>query len=123
MFQPSTIVLPLASDKRVLVLGAATEERLSILPKVPTLAEQGFPELVAYSWNGLAAPAGTPAPIVNQLSEAVRKAFSSPDLKSKFDKLGITPISGTPEQLRDFMKKQAVRWQELVKLSKMPKVP
>jgi tripartite-type tricarboxylate transporter receptor subunit TctC len=123
MFQPSTIVLPLASDKRVLVLGTATEERLSILPNVPTLAEQGFPELVAYSWNGLAAPAGTPAPIVNQLSEAVRKAFSSPDLKSKFDKLGITPISGTPEQLRDFMKKQAVRWQELVKLSKMPKVP
>jgi len=123
MFQPTTIVLPLASEKRVRVLGAATEERLSVLPDVPTLAEQGFPELVANSWNGLAAPAGTPAPIVNQLSKAVRDVFKSAELKTKFENLGITPIAGTPEQLSTFMKKEAVRWQALVKLSKMPKVP
>jgi tripartite-type tricarboxylate transporter receptor subunit TctC len=123
MFQPTTIVLPLAKDKRVRVLGAATEERLSVLPDVPTLAEQGFPELVANSWNGLAAPAGTPAPIVNQLSKAVRDALNSAELKSKFDSLGITPIAGTPEQLGAFMKKEAVRWAALVKLSKMPKIP
>ncbi|MBN8966686.1 MAG: tripartite tricarboxylate transporter substrate binding protein [Rhizobiales bacterium] len=123
MFQPTTIVLPLANDKRIRVLGAATEERLSVLPDVPTLTEQGFPGLVANSWNGLAAPAGTPAPIVNQLSKVVRDVFNSAELKGKFESLGITPIAGTPEQLGTFMKKEAVSWQALVKLSKMPKVP
>ena len=123
MFQPTTIVLPLVKDKRVVVLGAATEQRLSLLPDVPTLAEQGFPELVANSWNGLVAPAGTPAPIVNQLSKAVGEALNSAELKEKFDRLGIASIAGSPEQFTAFMKDELVRWAALVKLSKLPKIP
>ena len=59
IFQATTIVLPLVGDKRVRILGIAAEERSALLPDVPTLAEQGFPLLVADSWNGLSAPAGT----------------------------------------------------------------
>ena len=61
IFQATTIILPLIDDKRVRILGIAAQERSPLLPDVPTLAEQGFPLLIADSWNGLGAPAGTSA--------------------------------------------------------------
>jgi tripartite-type tricarboxylate transporter receptor subunit TctC len=122
IFQPTTIVLPLADDKRVRILGAATEQRLSLLPDVPTLAEQGFPEVIANSWNGLAAPAGTPPEIVNRLNQAVSEVLNSADMKAKFTGLGITPMAGSPEQFAAFMQSEAVRWDKLVQASKLPKV-
>ena len=122
IFQPTTIVLPLADDKRIRILGLAAEQRTSLLPDVPTLAEQGFPQIVANSWNGLAAPAGTPSHVISRLSQAVSEALNSSELKSKFAGLGITPNVGSPEQFSAFMKDEAVRWDVLVKASKLPKV-
>ena len=122
IFQPTTIILPLADDKRIRILGIATEQRSGLLPDVPTLAEQGFPQLVANSWNGLAAPAGTPAPVVSRLNQAAHEALNSPELKAKFGGLGITIIAGSPEQFGAFMRDEAVRWDGLVKASKIPKV-
>jgi tripartite-type tricarboxylate transporter receptor subunit TctC len=122
IFQPTTIVVPLADDKRIRILGAASEQRLSLLPDVPTMAEQGYPQLVANSWNGLAAPAGTPAPIISRLDQAVVEALNTPELKVKFASLGVTIIAGTPEQFSEYIKAEAVRWAALVKASKLPKV-
>ncbi len=121
IFQPTTIVVPLMDDKRIRVLGMATEKRSSLLPDVPTLTEQGFPQLVANSWNGLVAPAGTPAPIVSRLNQAAVEAMSSPELRAKFGGLGITIIAGSPDDFGAFMKDEAVRWSALVKAAKMPK--
>jgi tripartite-type tricarboxylate transporter receptor subunit TctC len=78
IFQPTTIVLPLADDKRVRILGIAAEQRSSLLPNVPTLAEQGFPQLLANSWNGLVAPASTPEPVIRRLNQVVNDALDSP---------------------------------------------
>src|SRR6185436_3133609 len=108
IFQPTTIVIPILDDKRVRVLGIATEQRSSLMPDVPTLAEQGFPQLIANSWNGLCAPAGTPAPIVGRLNRAALEALNSAELKAKFESLGITIIAGSPEQLGEFMRQEAV---------------
>jgi tripartite-type tricarboxylate transporter receptor subunit TctC len=93
-----------------------------LLPDVPTMAEQGYPQLVANSWNGLAAPAGTPAPIISRLDQAVVEALNTPELKVKFASLGVTIIAGTPEQFSEYIKAEAVRWAALVKASKLPKV-
>ena len=122
IFQPTTIVIPLADDKRIRILGIAAEQRSSLLPDVPTLAEQGFPQLVANSWNGLAAPAGTPAQIVSRLNQAAHEALNSSELKAKFGGLGITIIAGSPEQFGTFIRDEAVRWDGLVKASKIPKL-
>ena len=121
IFQPTTIVIPILDDKRIRVLGIATEQRSSLMPDVPTLAEQGFPQLIANSWNGLAAPAGTPAPIVSRLNQAAVEAMNSAELKAKFGGLGITIIAGSPEQFGAFMQAEAIRWDGLVKAAKMPK--
>jgi tripartite-type tricarboxylate transporter receptor subunit TctC len=122
IFQPTTIVVPLLDDKRIKVLGMATEQRSSLLPDIPTLAEQGFPQLVANSWNGLVAPAGTPAPVVARLNQAAIEALNSPELKAKFGGLGITIIAGSPDQFAAYNSDEAVRWAALVKAAKMPKM-
>jgi tripartite-type tricarboxylate transporter receptor subunit TctC len=122
IFQATTIVVPLVSDKRVRILGIAAAERSSLLPDVPTLAEQGFPLLNADSWNGLAAPAGTSAAIVERLNREVNESLKSPELKAMYSKLGITANIVTPDQFGAFMREEAVRWDALVKASKLPKV-
>lgn len=122
IFQATTIILPLLSDKRVRILGIATEERSNLLPDVPTLAEQGFPLLVADSWNGLAAPAGTSADIVGRLNHEANEALKSPELKATYAKLGITANIVSPQEFGAFMKDETVRWEALVKASKLPKV-
>ena len=122
IFQATTIILPFRNDKRVRILGIATQERSSLLPDVPTLAEQGFPLLVADSWNGLGAPAGTSADIVRRLNHEVNEALKSPELKATYAKLGITANIVSPAEFGVFMKEEAVRWEALVKASKLPKI-
>ncbi len=122
IFQATTIVLPMLNDKRVRILGIAAEERSSLLPEVPTLAEQGFPLLIADSWNGLAAPAGTSADIVRRLNHEVNEGLKSSELKAMYAKLGISAHIASPEQFGAFIKDEAVRWDALVKASKLPKV-
>ena len=122
IFQPTTIVLPLADDKRVRILGIAAEQRSSLLPDVPTLAEQGFPQLLANSWNGLVAPASTPEPVIRRLNQVVNDGLDSPGLKTQFTGLGITSNGGSPDKFGAFMRDEAIRWDGFVKASKLPKV-
>jgi tripartite-type tricarboxylate transporter receptor subunit TctC len=122
IFQATTIILPLLSEKRVRILGIAAQNRSSLLPDVPTLAEQGFPLLVSDSWNGLVAPAGTPAGIVRRLNREVNDGLKSPELTATYAKLGITADIVSPEDFGAFMREEVVRWDALVKASKLPKV-
>jgi tripartite-type tricarboxylate transporter receptor subunit TctC len=122
IFQATTIVLPLRNDKRVRILGIAAKERSPLLPDVPTLAEQGFPLLVADSWNGLSAPAGTAPEIVGRLNHEVNQALKSPELKATYAKLGITANIVSADEFGAFLKEEIVRWDRLVRASKLPKV-
>ena len=110
IFQATTIVLPLVGDKRVRILGIAAQERSPLLPDVPTLAEQGFPLLVADSWNGLSAPAGTSTEIVRRLNHEVNEALKSAELKATYAKLGITANIVSPDGFGEFLKEETVRW-------------
>jgi len=122
IFQATTIILPVLSDKRVRILGIAAQERSPLLPDVPTLTEQGFPLLIADSWNGLSAPAGTATDIVRRLNHEVNEALKSPELKATYAKLGITANIVSPDAFGAFLKEEVVRWGDLVRASKLPKV-
>ena len=122
IFQATTIVLPLLGDKRVRILGIAAQKRSALLPDVPTLAEQGFPLLVADSWNGLSAVAGTAPDVVRRLNHEVNEALKSAELKTTYAKLGISANIVSPDEFGVFLKEEAVRWSALVKASKLPKV-
>ncbi len=88
--------LQLVRDGRVRALGVSTATRLSALPDVPTIAEQGFAGYELNEWNGLYAPAGLPAPVLARLHEAALAALRDPGVVARFDALGALPV-GNPQ--------------------------
>ena len=87
------------------------------MPDVPTLAEAGLHGFDASLYYGLAAPAGTPRPIVDKLNKALRDALASDEVKRQLAADGTEITPGTPEDYADFIDKDEKKWSELVKAS------
>jgi tripartite-type tricarboxylate transporter receptor subunit TctC len=98
----------------LLPIGAAAERRDAILPDVPTLAEQGYPNTDATNWYALLAPAKTPPAVLQKLNKAVNDALNDPVIHDKLVKLGATPAGGSPEALGTFMKAEYEKWGRVV---------
>jgi tripartite-type tricarboxylate transporter receptor subunit TctC len=96
-------------------IGIAGDKRDAVLPDVPTLAEQGYPNTDASNWYALLAPAKTPPDVIAKLNKAVDDAMKDPEVRDKLVKTGATPVGGTPEQLGTFMKAEYEKWGRVVK--------
>ena len=82
---------------------------------MPTLFEQGFPEAVSSSWQGLFAVAETPQPIVAKLHAAVLKVMADPDVQRHMRTAGMLPTSSqTPESFKHFLAAESTKWREVV---------
>jgi tripartite-type tricarboxylate transporter receptor subunit TctC len=95
-------------------IGAASNKRDAVLPDVPTLAEQGYPNTDASNWYALLAPAKTPPDVIAKLNKAVNDALNDPDVHDKLVKTGATPVGGTPAALGTFMKAEYDKWGRVV---------
>lgn len=84
------------------------------LPDVPTMDEMGYPKFVTGSWYGLFLPAGTPKPIIEQLSAVVTKALGEPALRDRFRAQGFELNPGTPEQFGEFVAAETAKWRRVV---------
>ena len=82
---------------RLRPIATSSRQRLAALPDLPTYAEAGFPGYEHGSWYGLAAPAGTPASIVNRLYSESAKVLKEPDIVAAFTRDGATPVGSTPQ--------------------------
>lgn len=102
-------------SKQLKPLAVTSRQRASLLPDVPTAAEQGYPDYDISAWVALVAPKGTPAHVVEALNRSANTALQSPDLRSRLTKVGAEPGGGTPEDLAAFMKKDAETWVRVVK--------
>ena len=100
---------------RALAVGSAT--RVPTLPDVPTLSEQGLPNVEAENWYGLVLPGKTPDAIVARLNEVVLKALRSPDVRDVLLKQGAIPAGGTPEEFAAFIAAQTKKWAEVIRVS------
>lgn len=89
------IMLPHIQSGKMRALAVTADKRMPQLPDVPTFAEVGYPQLNITSWTGLAAPAGTPEPVVRALYAAVRQVASSPAMVQALNERGVIP----PEEL------------------------
>ncbi len=108
LFAGATAAIPHLKTGKVKVLGISGTKRAKALPDVPTFAESGYPNTLANFYLGLAAPAGTPAAIVNKISADVRKAIADKNFLEKFvDPYGYDPLGETPQQFTDFLKRDA----------------
>lgn len=92
------------------ILAVTTRSRFPALPDTPTLIEAGLADFEASIWTGVSAPAQTPAPVVAALGGAFNGALAEPELKSRFDVLGVTPAGSTPEQFAALIQEDLARW-------------
>jgi tripartite-type tricarboxylate transporter receptor subunit TctC len=107
------------SDGKLTALAVATEQRVPLLPDVPTIAESGFPGLVASNWFGMAAPAGTPDAILDTLAQAVFEAQSTVMVKERFATLGLQVPKLSRQQFAAGLEAEADFWHETVKRGKI----
>ena len=86
-----------------------------MLPDVPTLAEQGYPNIVVDNWYGLLAPAKTPPAIIAKINDAFVKAINDPVVKKKLIDSGAVPVADTPAEFGKFFKEEYDRWGKVVR--------
>ena len=108
------IALPLVKAGKVKALGMMAAQRSRIFPGVLPIAEQGVPGYDANNWFGILARAGTPAAVVNRLSEGFAKSARSPDVIAALEAGGVITVGSTPEQLRQMMAEESERWRMLI---------
>lgn len=100
-------------------LAVASEKRLPNVPDVPTASESGVPGYIAENWWGLAAPKGTPQPIITALHDAVQAALQDPAVMKKLAELGYLPGGESPAQFAKDAKAEADIWRNTVARGKL----
>lgn len=117
MFDNTPSAMPHVKAGRLRAIAVTSAQRLPLLPDVPTVAESGYPGFDVQSWFAIAAPTGTPRPVVDRLNAALNKALAAPDVRQRMQDLAANPQPGTPEQMRTFMMAEIKRWHDVVKQS------
>lgn len=115
MFDNVPSAAPLAKSGKVRALAVTSTKRTALAPDTPTVAELAVPGFESLSWIAVFAPAGTPAEIVRKLNEAINGALKHPDLLSTFQKAGLDPVGGTPEDLAKYQTAEIAKWSNVVK--------
>lgn len=102
-------------DGQVRALAATGPRRHPLLPEVPTVGEEGWPEATATSWGCVMAPAGTPAPTVAALNAAVVAAVATPSVAQRLEAAGVDGETGTPAALGAFIAAERAKWGRVVR--------
>lgn len=108
-------VAPHVRSGRLRMLGVMSAKRAEAFPDVPTLKEQGLPDLEVETWYAMFAPAGTPAEIVARLNREMNDYLKEADVRGVLEKQGLVPEGGTPEALGARVKNELARWTRVVK--------
>jgi tripartite-type tricarboxylate transporter receptor subunit TctC len=119
----TTQTIPFIKDGKVKVYGVTTPKRLSALPNVPTLDEQGMKGFDVKVWHGIYAPLGTPKPVLEKLNAALKKALTDPDLKARLDSsnIDIVPVSKqNGESLKAHLDAEINRWGPIIRKANIP---
>ncbi len=97
------------------MLAVTTAERVAAVPEVPTMAEAGVDGLRSDTWNALAAPPRTPAAVVARLNQALNELLRRPETAEHFRTMNMTPVGGTPEEIRRFLADETARWGAVIR--------
>ena len=98
-------------------LAVTSAKRVPAFSDLPTIAESGVPGFDVQAWAGVMVPVGVPKAIVQRLNAEVNKALATPAVADKLPELGLIVVGSTPEQFAAHIRKEAVRWTEVVKRS------
>ena len=117
MFRAVLVVLPYVKEGKLKAYAVTSRQRHPMPPEVPTMAESGFADFEALSWQGLFAPAGTHAPVLAKLNEEVVKILGSPDMQEFFASRGFVVAGNSPAEAKRFVAAEIEKWGRIVKAS------
>ncbi|CAB3670322.1 tripartite tricarboxylate transporter substrate binding protein [Achromobacter dolens] len=117
MFDTMLSSMPYVNGGKLKALAVTGAARSPAAPNVPTVAEAGLPGYEATAWNGLLAPAGTPASVVDRLNGALQKVLGRADIQQKFAAQGFAPAWKTPTDTARFLDVEVDKWAGVVKTS------
>ena len=100
---------------RMRALAVTSAKRISALPELPTVAEAGLPGYEFDTWFVIAAPKGTPRPIVDMLHSNIRKVLTTPDQVKSFEERGLTVIASTPEEAAAYLESEQKKWGRVIR--------
>ncbi|MBD9667898.1 tripartite tricarboxylate transporter substrate binding protein [Variovorax sp. VRV01] len=115
MFAPVAAALPHIQGGRLRALAVTSAARLKALPDVPTMGQAGFKDFVVEQWQAVYAPAGTPAAVVQRLNQEIVQVLKDAELAAMADRLGITLVGSTQQQLADTQKADLAKWGRVIK--------
>ncbi len=118
-FQNLGAVLKHIQSGKLRALAVTGAERAPDLPDLPTMAEAGIKDMVVYSWQGVAAPKGTPKEIIDKLHQAISESLKQPKTQETMNKLGFTVVGNSPEEFTTFQKQEVNQWTELIKAANL----
>jgi tripartite-type tricarboxylate transporter receptor subunit TctC len=107
-------VAPHVQAGRLRMLGVMSAERAAAFPGVPTLREQGLPDLEVETWYAMFVPAGTPASVVARVNGEINELLKEGDVKDVLAKQGLAAAGGRPERLGELVKQELTRWTRVV---------
>jgi tripartite-type tricarboxylate transporter receptor subunit TctC len=102
-------------EGRLRALAVLDTKRLSAMPEVPTAVDAGMPQLIVVNWSALLAPAGTPRAIIDRLNAETVKTMSAPDTRERLAGLGGEPLSATPDEAAEFLRREYERWGRVIR--------
>jgi tripartite-type tricarboxylate transporter receptor subunit TctC len=107
--------LPHMKAGTIRALATTGSKRAALMPDVPTVAELGFPGYEAINWYAFMAPAKTPREVIQRLNRDLVQVMGLPEVRESFNKQGLEPTPGTPEELARYMQREYETWGRIVK--------
>jgi tripartite-type tricarboxylate transporter receptor subunit TctC len=118
MFTDFTSSVPLIKDGKMRALGVTTKTAAAAMPDLAPIADLGVPGFDAAAWQMVAAPAATPAPIVDRLHAELEAVMALPETRAAITRIGLVPAdSHSVAELQAFVRSEIVRWGDVVKRS------
>lgn len=115
IFNLLNTTLPQYHAGKINSLGVSSLKRTDLLPKVPTIAESGYPGFETGVWYGLFVPTGTPQPVIRQINKDMLQLMQTPKMQEALVTTGFAAVGSTPEQFRAKVRAELDTWRKLVK--------
>lgn len=110
---------PFVKTGRLQALAIAGQKRSAVLPEVPTLKELGVEGVEVDQWYAIFAPSKTPKDVVNKLNQALNKVLNDKDIIQRIESHGADVETSTPEQLAEMVRKDLIKWRQVVQCAKL----
>jgi tripartite-type tricarboxylate transporter receptor subunit TctC len=104
---------------KVRLIGVAGQQRLPVLPDLPTFIEQGLKGFTGSTWAGVLAPAGTPKDIVQRMSSEIAQIVKQDDVRARLAAMGTVPVGNSPEEFTSFLAAETRKWGDVIRNAKV----